>query len=211
MAKTEFYIEPIGKKQAAEILLKYHYLKDISKGFKSGYNYGLFRAGELLGTIIFTGFPVPELAKGMLGLERDQQEGLFELSRLCIHPDIQKTEHNITSWFVSRCVRALRKQTKVRVILSYADSDFHEGTIYKACNFTYYGLSDAKKDFWIKQPDGNYIKHSRGKIKGLEGEWRTRTQKHRYLLVFDKSLQVRWGVVRNNKDKAIAPIRYYMQ
>jgi hypothetical protein len=197
MAKEEFHIKSISKKQSAEILLKYHYLKDISKGFKSGHNYGLFRNEELLGVVIFTGLPVPELAKSMFGLMRNQQNGLFELSRLCIHPEIQESEHNITSWFVSRCVKKLRKEQNVRAILSYADSDFHEGTIYKACNFVYYGLSSAKKDFWIKQSDGTYIKHSRGKLRGLDGEWRSRTQKHRYLLIFDKSLQVNWIAITN--------------
>lgn len=192
MAKSEFKINKITKEEAKKILLKYHYLKDKSKSFKSGFNYGLFKKDELVGVIIYTGFPVPELAKGMLGLERNQQEGLFELSRLCIHPEVQKVEHNITSWFVSRSIKFLKKEINVRVILSYADSEYHTGTIYRACNFDYYGLTDSKKDFWIKQPDGNYIKHSRGKMKNLEGEWRYRSQKHRYVLLFDKSLSIKW-------------------
>jgi hypothetical protein len=190
--KENFNVSRITKEQAGELLLKFHYLKDISRGFKSGFNYGLFENEQLVGVIIFTGFPVPELSKGMLGLERNDQEGLFELSRLCVHPDIQKVEHNITSWFVSRAIRQLRKDTKVRVILSYADADFHLGTIYKACNFQYYGLTEPKNDFWIKKPDGTYIKQSRGKVKDVEGEWRPRSRKHRYLLVFDKSLNVKW-------------------
>lgn len=192
MPKSDFKIEKITKKEAATILLHYHYLKDKSKSFKSGYNYGLFKDTELLGVIIFTGLPVPELSKGMLGLERNQQEGLFELSRLCVHPKIQGQEHNITSWFVSRSIRKLRKETNVRLILSYADAEYHEGVIYKACNFTYYGLTDFKKDFWIQQEDGSYIKHSRGSIKNLKGEWRPRSQKHRYILLFDKSLNIKW-------------------
>jgi hypothetical protein len=190
--KEDYTISRINKEQAADLLLKYHYLKDISKGFKSGYNYGCFKNDELIGVIVFTMFPVPELSKGMLGLERNDQDGLFELSRLVIRPDIQKIEHNITSWFVSRSIKQLRKDTSVRVILSYADSAFHSGTIYKACNFIYYGLSDKRTDFWIKQPNGSFIKHTRGKTLGVEGEWRPRSQKHRYLLVFDKSLNVKW-------------------
>ena len=194
--KTDFYIEKISKKEAEELLLKYHYLKDFSKSFKSGYNYGLFRKndfsplkiGGLLGACIFTGLPVPEIAKGAFGLERNEQEGLFELSRLCIHPDTQSTEYNITSWFVSRAIKQLRKDTKVKAIISYADNDFHTGTIYRACNFIYCGLTESKKDFYYA--DGT--KHSRGKVKGLEGEWRERSRKHRYVMMFDKSLNLRW-------------------
>ena len=194
--KSDYYIDRITKKQAEELLLTYHYLKDFSKGYRSGYNYGLFKKndfsplniGPLLGTVIFTGLPVPEIAKGAFGLERNEQEGLFELSRLCIHPEIQGTEHNITSWFVSRAIRQLRKDTEVKAIISYADSDFHSGTIYRACNFKYCGLSDSKKDFYYA--DGT--KHSRGKVKGAAGEWRERSRKHRYVMIFDKNLKLLW-------------------
>lgn len=190
--KSDFSIQSIDKKTASEILLKYHYLKDISKGFKSGFNYGLFRGQECVGVIIFTGFPVPELARGLFGLDRNNQQGLFELSRLCLKPDVQNSEHNLASWFVSKSIKILKNQTHVRAILSYADADYHSGTVYKACNFSYYGLSAPKKDFWIKQDDGSFIKHSRGKVKGLEGEWRSRSRKHRFLITYDKNLKVHW-------------------
>lgn len=193
--KSDFRIEKITKNQAKEILLKYHYLKDISKGFKSGNNYGLFKGDRLVGAIIFSGFPVPELSKGMLGLERTDQEGLFELSRLCIEPQTQKEEYDITSWFVAKAIKQLKRDEAVRVILSYADNDFHSGTIYRACNFKYYGLTDKKADFWIKQPNGSLIKHSRGKVKGVDGEWRERSRKHRFLMVYDKTLSVLWKEV----------------
>jgi len=196
MPKTDFKIKAISKHEAGTILLRYHYLKDISKGFKSGYNYGLFEKDCLVGVIIFTGFPVPELSKGMLGLGRTEQQGLFELSRLCLDPITQKKEHNLASWFVSRSIKQLKIDTEVKVILSYADSEFHDGTVYKACNFDYYGLSAPKKDFWIEQNDGTFVKHSRGKTKGVKGEWRLRSQKHRYLMVFDKKLTVLWKKVK---------------
>jgi len=195
--KSDFYIDRITKKQAEELLLTYHYLKDFSKGYRSGYNYGLFKKndfsplniGPLLGTVIFTGLPVPEIAKGAFGLERNQQQGLFELSRLCIHPDTQSQEYNITSWFVAKAIRQFRKDAEVAAIISYADSDFHGGTIYRACNFKYCGLTDAKKDFYYA--DGT--KHSRGKVKGAEGEWKDRSRKHRYVMMFDKKLKLLWG------------------
>jgi len=194
--KSEYYIDKISKKQAKELLLTYHYLKDFSKGFKSGWNYGLFKKndfsplniGGTLGVCIFTGLPVPEIAKGAFGLERNEQQGLFELSRLCIHPDTQQGEYNITSWFVSKAIKRLRKDTEVKAIISYADSDYHNGTIYRACNFRYCGLSDSKKDFYYA--DGT--KHSRGSVKGCNGEWKNRSRKHRYVMVFDKKLDLLW-------------------
>jgi len=195
--KSDYTIDRVTKSDAAELLLRFHYLKDVSKTFKSGYNYGLYKNNEfcplniggIQGVCIFTGLPVPEIAKGAFGLERYEQQGLFELSRLCIHPNTQQEEYNITSWFVARAIKQLRKDTKVRAIISYADSNFHGGTIYRACNFKYCGLSDRKKDFYFA--DGT--KHSRGSVKGEEGEWKDRSQKHRYVMVFDKSLDLLWS------------------
>jgi hypothetical protein len=197
--KSDFYIDKVGKEEIKELLYTHHYLKDESKDFKSGYNYSLYRKsftdilniGGSVGACIFTGLPVPEIAVGAFGLERNQQEGIYELSRLCIHPDIQKEEHNITSWFVSRCIRRFRKDANPRAIISYADASKHSGIIYRASNFSYRGMTDPKKDFWIEQSDGSFIKHSRGPTKGLEGEWRERSRKHRYLMIFDKDLKKR--------------------
>ena len=199
--KSDFYIDKVGKEEIKELLYTYHYLKDESKDFKSGFNYGLFRSsvsdilrvGGCLGGCVFTGLPVPEIAVGAFGLQRHEQEGIYELSRLCIHPDIQKEEYNITSWFVSRCIKRFRKDANPRAIISYADASKHSGIIYRASNFSYRGMTDPKKDFWIKQPDGSFIKHSRGPIRGLEGEWRDRTRKHRFVLLFDKSLNIKWN------------------
>jgi len=195
--KSDYYIQRVPKSEIKELLYNYHYLKDISKDFKSGYNYSLYKKsftdvlniGGSLGACVFTNLPVPEIAKGAFGLERNQQQGLFELSRLCIHPDTQSQEYNITSWFVAKAIRQFRKDAEVSAIISYADSDFHGGTIYRACNFKYCGLTDAKKDFYYA--DGT--KHSRGKVKGAEGEWKDRSRKHRYVMVFDKSLELLWG------------------
>ena len=97
--KSDFYIDRVDKDSCKNLLYNYHYLKDESKDFKSGYNYGLFRhtdwdcplnIGGCLAVCIFTGLPVPEIAKGAFGLERDEQDGLFELSRLCVDPELQK-------------------------------------------------------------------------------------------------------------------------
>ena len=196
--KEDFYIDNVKKCEVRDLLNTFHYLRHESKDFKvSPYSYGLYRnsvtdvlhIGGPLAVCIFTNLPVPEIAVGAFGLQRHEQEGLYELSRLCVHPDVQKEEYNITSWFVSRCIKKFRRDTEVKAILSYADSSHHSGIIYRATNFKYYGKTDSKSDFWIEQSDGSYIKHSRGPIKGLEGEWRERSRKHRYLMIFDKDLE----------------------
>lgn len=186
----DYSIKLIKKNEADEILKKFHYLSKQGYSFRSGFNYGLFIEDNLIGVAIFHTLSVPETAKGCFGLNRNEQKGLYELGRLALDPT--EYEPNLTSWFLSRAIKMFRKETEVRAILSYADSEFHNGYIYQATNFKYYGLTDKKKDFWILQEDGTYKKHQRGKIKGLEGEWRERSRKHRYLLIYDKDLECRW-------------------
>ena len=144
--------------------------------------------GGVLPFVFLLGHPVPEIAKGAFGLERNQQEGLFELSRLCVDPELQKKSIILLLGLSVAVSRGLVRDANVRAILSYADSAHHSGIIYRSCNFTYYGLTDSKKDFYYC--DGT--KHSRGSVKGADGEWRDRTRKHRYLMVFDKKLEVLW-------------------
>ena len=196
MSKQDYRISLVDKQSCESILMKWHYLKDISAGFKSGVNYGLFTGDKLCGVCIYTALPVPELVKGMYGLERNDQEGFFELSRLCLEPEVQKVEHNLASWFVSKTIKELRKTHKVRSILSYADNDHHKGIVYRACNFNYYGLTAKKKDFWVLQGDGSHKKLSRGKTKGVAGEWRDRSQKHRFVMTFDKTLNMLWELTK---------------
>jgi hypothetical protein len=193
--KSDFSIERISKAQAFPLLNTYHYLSSIQKGFKSKINYGLLLNNTVVGVCIFTGFPVPELAVGMFGLDKTDQDGFFELSRFVLEPTVQSSEHNIASWFLSKCLKLLYREESVRAVLSYADSDYHCGTLYAACNFNYYGLTAPKKDFWIKQHDGSFVKHSRGKVKNIEGEWRPRSRKHRFVLIKDKTLTMNWNKV----------------
>jgi hypothetical protein len=193
MAKCDFSINQGTKKECKFILEKYHYLSQESKGFKTGENYILYYNHTPVGTCIFTGFPVPELLVGMFGIDRDtNQQGFYELSRLCLDPNIQKNEHNLSSWFVSRCIKDLKYKKNVRCILSYADSRYHTGKVYKALGFGYYGLSTKKTDFYRKLDNGEYKKQQRGKTKGIEGKWTERPRKHRYVLLYDNTLTLKW-------------------
>src|SRR5690625_1902132 len=185
-------VEGRGRQEIKPLLDQHHYLSSVG-GFRVGINYTLEHPDlGVVGVCIFTSFPVPELVVGCFGLGREEQEGMFELSRLCLDPRVQSEVHNCASWFVAQCLRRLRKGRLVRAVLSYADSDYHKGTVYRALGFKYYGLSAPRKDFWVLQDDGSYKKHTRGPTRGLEGEWRPRSRKHRYLIVYDPTLQVKW-------------------
>lgn len=193
--KSRYAVRNGHKSEITDLLNNFHYLsvKNLSRGFRVGHVHVLQHDTDgVVGVCIYTNLPVPELLVGCFGLPRSDHRGFFELSRLCIHPDHQQPKSNLTSWFVSRSLKQLTRDVEVRAVLSYADAGHHSGTIYAACNFKYYGLSTAKKDFFQKMPDGSFKKVSRGRISDLEGEWRPRTQKHRFLMTYDKSLVIRW-------------------
>ena len=190
---NNYEIKRIQKNDCKDFLNTYHYLGQQGQGFRSGYNYGLFEEGQLVGVCIFTSMSAWETVKGCFGLQNKEQKDFYELARFALDDDHHSVP-NLGSWFMSQCIKQLRKDTFVRAIFTYADTEqSHVGYIYQATNFKYYGLTAPKNDFWILKDDGTYKKQGRGKTKGVDGEWRPRSQKHRYLMLFDKSLKVLWA------------------
>ena len=211
----DYIIKSITKDEATPLLYSHHYLANISNGFRTGYNYGAYDNNTLVGVCIFTGFPVAELFKGIWGVKdfrNYNQEGFFELSRLCLNPDYQGENKNTASWFVSKCIKKLKKELgqkkkRVKAILSYADSNYHNGTVYAAIGFKYYGLSAPKYNIWIPNEKGKrmdvperqekyWTQKSRGWREWLDkgGVKIARGQKHRFLITFDNKLkrQIKW-------------------
>lgn len=185
------HIQPISKSQAA-VVLKHHYLNGVSRGYLAKVIYGGFLNESLIGVCVFAGLSCPETAVGAFGLLRHEQDGLWELTRLCLLPEVQtEPKNNLASRLTSGSIRQLRKLHPVKAILSYADSAKHRGTVYQACNFQYYGLTQEKVDYWRQVSDGTLEKISRGPIKGWAKKV-PRSRKHRYLLNFDPALKILW-------------------
>jgi hypothetical protein len=202
--KDNYFIEKISRNTAKKLLDEYHYLHE-EGNFRSGINFGLFdtKSKLLIGVIVFHTNSAKEGVKGCFGIDAYKLEGFYELGRLCMNP--HRHEKNITSFFLSGSIRLLRKIEKVVALLTYADSDHHQGYIYQACNFKYYGLTDQKKDFFIDQHDGTFKKLQRGKCRHLDGEWRDKSRKHRYLIIYDDKLKTIWQEAPYPKGEQKAP------
>ena len=190
--KDKYFIKRISRATSKRMLDQFHYLHE-EGNFRSGINFGLFDRDLkiLIGVTVFHTVSAKEIVKGCFGINSYRLDGFMELGRLCINP--HKYEKNITSYFLSGSIKLLRKTLNVVALLTYADSDYHTGYIYQACNFKYYGLTAPKKDFYILQSDGSYKKLQRGKCKHLNGEWRSKSQKHRYLIIYDNALTTLWN------------------
>jgi predicted GNAT family N-acyltransferase len=183
-------IIPITAEQAKELVSKYHYLG--SKSFRCECSYGAVIDNKVVGACVFHGVSVPETVVGAFGLARNEQEGIYELGRLVLNPRYNGQNH--ASEFVCASIRLFRKARKVRALISYAEAPRHKGTVYRASNFKYCGLSSPKKDFFV-----NGKIQERGKTRGIDGIWKDRPRKHRYILVFDKNLKLLWNVEWENK------------
>lgn len=190
---SRYEIHHISHQLTDDFLKRHHYLAQQGNGFLAREQYGLFsKDNQFVGVIVFAGLSVVETIIGAFdGFDRhSSQEGFWELTRLSMDDEIK--EPNLTSWFVSHAIKLLRSERYVRAIISYADSKYHHGYIYQATNFKYYGLAPQKSDFFKKLPGGGTAQVWRGSVKGLEGEWIPRSRKHRYMLLYDKTLKVKW-------------------
>ena len=191
--KDEYEVSRISHQLADDFLKRHHYLAQQGNGFLGKVQYGLFtKDRQFVGVVVFAGISVIETLIGAFeGFERfSSQDGFWELTRLAM--DDNTKVKNLTSWFLSKSIKQLRKDEYVRAIISYADSKYHHGYIYQATNFKYYGLAPQKSDFFEELSNGETRQVWRGSVKGKQGEWIPRSRKHRYMLVYDKSLKIKW-------------------
>ena len=128
--------------------------------------------------------------KGWFNLT-NQDQSVLELSRLCVIPELNGT--NATSFLLGNSIKLLKRE-EIRAVITLADNSRHSGSIYQVCNFTYFGLSNKKSDFFLYKGDGSFKKNFRGKTNDAQGVWLPRTQKHRYAYILDKTLLCNYEV-----------------
>lgn len=181
-AKSIFELRIITKNEAYDFIKTYHYLKDAK--FFCQYAVGLFyvKTNELIGCATYSNPQGIASLKGWFGLTNDNKD-ILELSRLCMLPILNGS--NATSYLLSNSIKML-KQFGIRAVTTLADSGRHIGSIYQNCNFKYYGLTDAKTDFYTE--DGRL--NPRGSTKTIKGVWLPRTRKHRYCYILDPTLHI---------------------
>lgn len=112
----------------------WHYSSNIN-GLRISNVFGLFFNGDLIGAMIYGPLGMANTWKRYAESELD----VIELRRLCC---IDKTPKNTESYFIAKTIKWLKKNSKYKLIISYADSFHnHSGTIYRASNFEYMGLT----------------------------------------------------------------------
>ena len=147
-AKDIFYLKEVTKKEAYDFVKTYHYLGEAK--FFAKFSYAVIdrETEDIIGVSTFSNPQGNVALKGWFGLSNDNQT-VLELSRLCVLPELNGT--NLTSYLLGGSIRLLKKEG-VKAVITLADDSRHSGSIYQVCNFTYYGLTDKKSDFfrWVR-------------------------------------------------------------
>lgn len=166
--KDNFSVQSIPHSETWEWLLKKHYAHRIPS---ISYAFGLYDNKRLVGVCTF-GMPAnPYLCNGVAG--NIYNDSVIELNRLVV----DCKEINITSWFISRCLKLLDN----KIVVSYADTgQGHIGKIYQACNFYFTGTSKERTD--IFSGEGKHSRHYNKNIDYSKNRVK-RTAKHRYIYI----------------------------
>ena len=190
--KNLYSIDSINSKETYSCLLNKHYARRIPS---ISYAFGIYKKEQLIGICTFGSPPSNALCVGVCGEE--YKSDVIELNRLCLNDDKEK---NVTSYFLSNCLKRLPKP---KIIVSYADTSIsHTGYIYQATNWLYTGLSAKRTERY--DPD-NPQKHSKtvtttGKIKYEDLSVRERPQKHRYIYFIGTRKQIKLYKEKLNYD-----------
>lgn len=138
MEIKKFKVELCQRGEIRDFVEKWHYSKNIN-GLMSEYCFKLTHEGEIIGAMIYGKIAMA----GVWKKYTDSPDSLIELRRLCC---IDDTPKNTESFFIGKTLRFLKKNTKIKRVLSYSDLTYnHTGVIYKASNFKLIGVTKPGK------------------------------------------------------------------
>ena len=157
MKVTDFIVEPVERRIISKFIEKHHYSHS-TNGVQHIQCFAMFREGkfgfdkEMIGAAMYCYPSMPATAKKYNPINPDR---CWELRRLCC---IDDTPKNTESYFISQTLKWIKQNTKIEVVVSFADmNQGHTGVIYKASNFKYLGMTNGGR---ILMVDGKEY-HSR--------------------------------------------------
>jgi hypothetical protein len=168
---TEYEVRLIDYRTGQDFLLEHHYSK---REAPSEYTFGLFLTnGTLVGVCTFATPYSPGLKRMICGEEN--KDNVIELNRLAL---VDWLPANSESWFVAQCLNS--GAIKKNIVVTFADTaQGHLGTIYKALNFIYTGLTDRKWEY-TDGSNTHAFTLAKKEDKSSMG-YKLRSQKHRFV------------------------------
>jgi hypothetical protein len=138
MSVKNFTVELCQRSDIRNFIETNHYSGNIN-GCISDYCFKLLDGDKLIGAMFYGRMAMANQWKRF----SENKDEVIELRRLCC---IDDTPRNTESYFIGATLRWLKKNTNIKVVVSYADMEYgHVGTIYKASNFTCLGQKAGAK------------------------------------------------------------------
>lgn len=130
----EFTVEPLEISMITSLIEEIHYSHNVT-GIQATHCFGLFHGT----TLIYGPLAMPGVYKKYV----DDPDDIIELRRLAC---VEEAPRNTESYFIGQTLRWLKRNTKYKVVISYADSHHgHKGIIYQASNFEHVGMTLPSK------------------------------------------------------------------
>ena len=172
---------------ARDLVVRYHYLHSLPGG--TCLAFGAFLGHRLLGALTLGAGPANAFSLVPGALPAD----CLTLTRLWLSDELPR---NSESRVLGLVLRSLRKHTRLKFLVSYADpAQGHRGTIYQATNWVYTGWSQATPLYDLgdgKPRHSRSLSHSLGtrslaylRAQGVPVQLVPQSAKHRYLYFLD--------------------------
>jgi hypothetical protein len=187
--------------EAKEYIRENHYSHGISNC--PAPCYGLFYGTKIIGVCAFA-VPCSESVRSSV-FGKEYKNHVIELHRLHI---LDCTPKNTESWFISRCLKLLKQdKPEIWAVISFSDlSEGHNGTIYKAANAYYLGITQSRLFFIdftgrLRHPrqSGRNIKLSEAAERGWKPQ--KRKGKNRFLWILPNDKRHKRDLLRLSKYK----------
>lgn len=131
-------VKVVTRKDIKNFIEENHYSGNIN-GCISDYCFALFYEDVMIGAMFYGRMAMA----GQWKRFSDKESDVIELRRLCC---IDDTPKNTESFFIGNTLRWLKKNTNIKVVVSYADAEYnHTGIIYQASNFKFEGFRKGAK------------------------------------------------------------------
>ena len=159
----DILIFPCDVKEIRVFVEKNHYSHSIN-GVKISQCFKIMFKTEIVGGIIYGQLSTTAWKK----FSKNEKE-VLELRRLVL---LDKCGKNCESKSIAISLRWIKNNLKnIKTVVSYADPNFgHTGTIYKASNFKYLGISSS--DIGFLDVETNKIYHSRALRTKYKGDYK---------------------------------------
>jgi len=147
----ELTIKPCPFLEVAGFIDTHHYAGFVN-GVRVFQSFAFYHKNRLVGGAIFGG-----MATTAWKAFGDADNKVIELRRLVL---LDEAGRNSESRVIGAMLRWIKANSTIETVVSYADPMYgHDGTIYRAANFKYLGLSG--KDKKLRDPETGKVHHSR--------------------------------------------------